>query len=393
MTTANARHAADLVHGMHNDLVAPDWPALTDAEIADVLAAYVGAVVTPRVRPVIAWRSPRPMSSAALVSLGTTSVFVKRHHRAVRSRERLAREHDFARHLYSHGVATPPVVLTTAGSSVVERGEYVYEVHEVAPGVDVYRDTPSWHPFRHHDHARSAGRALALFHRGAAGFAAPAWAFDVLVDSVEVLVADDPGGAYRRLVGERPGLARALAPFDVAADFESVLRAPLATAAARITTLDTQWTHGDWHASNLMWSDASAHARVVGVLDLGLANRTYALRDLAVAIERNTIDWLDVGATGAITVDYGALDGLLTGYQEVSALGERDFATLSELLPVAHVEFALSEVEYFALTGSTVNVALAYHSYLLGHVRWFASPPGAALLAHLRRGASLELGG
>ena len=59
---------------------------------------------------------------------------------------------------------------------------------------------------------------------------------------------------------------------------------------------------------------------------------------------------------------------------------------LPEVLPVAHVEFALSEVEYFAdVTGSAANAELAYDGYLLGHARWFAAPAGAEVLDHLRR--------
>jgi hypothetical protein len=56
------------------------------------------------------------------------------------------------------------------------------------------------------------------------------------------------------------------------------------------------------------------------------------------------------------------------------------------VLPVVHVEYALTEVEYFAgIVASPANADLAYDAYLLGHARWFAGPDGTVLLDHLRR--------
>jgi hypothetical protein len=56
------------------------------------------------------------------------------------------------------------------------------------------------------------------------------------------------------------------------------------------------------------------------------------------------------------------------------------------MLPVVHLEYALSEVEYFADVVSSPALAdLAYDAYLIGHTRWFAGPDGAAMLDHLRQ--------
>jgi hypothetical protein len=53
---------------------------------------------------------------------------------------------------------------------------------------------------------------------------------------------------------------------------------------------------------------------------------------------------------------------------------------------VAHIEYALSEVEYFAeVVRSETNADLAYDNYLVGHARWFEGELGSALLDHLRR--------
>ncbi|MHB8334392.1 MAG: phosphotransferase enzyme family protein [Acidimicrobiales bacterium] len=388
MTTSdNERAQPDgLVHGMVNDLVVPDWPAITAAEVTEVLGYYVEGPTRTNDATVL-WRSPRPMSAAALVELDSRTYFLKRHDVRVRSRERLALEHAFVGHLRSRGLNTPAVLAARDGSTVHERGRVLYEVYEQAVGVDHYRDVPSWHPFLSRAHAGAAGAALARFHRAAAGFDAAASGFGPLLDSVAVVLAPDPATAYRHLVTTRPGLVRATAPYDVLGDYASVLAGPIESAASQLGNVVRQWTHGDWHGSNLTWRDATPQADVASVLDLGLSNRTFALHDLAIAIERSTIDWLDTTGVGAITVDYGALDALLEGYDRVVTLTEDDLATLSAVLPIAHVEFALSEVEYFGgVLDSSANVELAYQSYLLGHVEWFDAPAGIALRSHLGAG-------
>jgi Ser/Thr protein kinase RdoA (MazF antagonist) len=146
------------------------------------------------------------------------------------------------------------------------------------------------------------------------------------------------------------------------------------------------WGHGDFHPSNLTWTAPSPDAGVVAVIDLGLANRTFAAHDLAVAIERSAIAWLDLAETGRAGTDIAAVDALLDGYQEVRPLTGAELAAVAELLPVVHLEYALSEVEYFAsVVRSPANADLAYHTYLIGHTRWFGTPEGSALLSHLRR--------
>jgi hypothetical protein len=65
---------------------------------------------------------------------------------------------------------------------------------------------------------------------------------------------------------------------------------------------------------------------------------------------------------------------------------------LPVVFPVVHVEYALSEVEYFAdVVNSPANADLAHDGYLIGHLigqaRWFDGPDGSQLLDHLRRRA------
>src|ERR1019366_8305738 len=168
-----------------------------------------------------------------------------------------------------------------------------------------------------------------------------------------------------------------------ARDVDTHLSHALSTCASELAQVRSQWTHGDWHPSNLAWSSASNDAVVRGVFDLGLANRTSAVHDLALAIERSTIDWLSLGASGAISADIRAIEALLTGYQEIRPLAAVERRALPRVLPVCHVEYALSELEYFAdVVQRRDNADLAY-TCLIGHAGWFQSPDGAALCARV----------
>ena len=374
-----------LVHGMGKELVEPDWPPLGDDEVSEVLGGWGTADSADQ--PVVAWRSPRPMSAAALVRLGGVTVFLKRHHVLVRNPAQLAAEHAFAAHLRRRGQPVPLVLHRANGQSVLRRGEFCYEVHQLAGGVDLYRDAVSWSPYTSRGHAFAAGRALAALHLAAADFPAPARPFAVLMNSCRLICAADPLAEADQLIGERPDLATYLAGRRWREDFTACLLPLIRRAAPLARTLPGQWGHGDWHPSNLTWTSAEATAQVSGIFDFGLANRTFAVHDLATALERGVVPWLDLdpAATGAgpADADLDAAAALLDGYQQVRPLTGIEAAALPRVLPVVHLEYALSEAGYFThVTRSPADADLAYE-YLFGHARWFGQPPGAALLEFL----------
>src|SRR5215471_5608389 len=128
--------AGFLAHSMGKALVEPDWPPLTGEEASALLARYG----LPGGAAVLRWHSPRPMSAAALVRCGGAEVFVKRHHKLVRTAAQLSAEHALADHLRAFGLAVPAVLRLPDGGSTVASGDYVYEVHALAEGIDLYRD-------------------------------------------------------------------------------------------------------------------------------------------------------------------------------------------------------------------------------------------------------------
>jgi Ser/Thr protein kinase RdoA (MazF antagonist) len=374
---------------MGTSLVEADWPALTNDEVRSVLHHFdQHEAMTASQAAVVSWQSPRPMSTGALVRFANGTIFVKRHHVAVRSPERLRVEHGLASYLRARGQSLPAVLRRANGDTVVRDGDFIYEVHEKATGVDLYRDVPSWYPFTSLDHARAAGCALALFHRAARDFSLPASAPGVLASSTAIIASSDPLVELDRLIAERPGLARAVSHRSLVEDFSHYHLPAIEKTAPLLRALASQWGHGDWHASNLTWSSRRPNATVAGVFDLGLSNRTFAVHDLAVALERSTVDWLDVAGTGLVTADLSAVDALLDGYEVVHPLDECEWAALVAVLPVVHLEYALSEVEYFAeVVRSPTNADLAYDGYFIGHSKWFEEAAGLSLLEHLRRRA------
>jgi Ser/Thr protein kinase RdoA (MazF antagonist) len=372
---------------MGKTLVEPDWPPLTGEEASTLLARYD----LPGGATVLRWHSPRPMSAAALVRCGGTEVFVKRHHKLVRTAAQLIAEHALADHLRALGVAVPAVLRLPGGGSVAAAGDYVYEVHALAQGVDVYRAVLSWEPFLTVQHARAAGAALARFHRASVSFGLPERPPAVLTSSCAVITAADPLAAVGRLAARRPGLAGYLDRRSWREDLTRYHLPAIRQVAPLLPDLGRLWGHGDWHPSNLTWTSAGPDAGVAAVIDLGLANRTFAAHDLAVAIERSAVAWLDLAGTGQAAVDRPAVDALLDGYRAVRPLTRTELAGVAALLPVVHLEYALSEVEYFAsVVRSPENADLAYDGYLIGHARWFAGPDGQALLSHLQRRAGRQ---
>ena len=373
------------VHGMGRELAEPDWPPLTDDELRGVLGQAGDPGGLGR-RPAVIWRSPRPMSAAALVRHGNATVFVKRHHLSVRTPAQLAAEHAFADHLRMRGQPVPAVLRLADGPTVLRRGDFCYEAHRVADGVDLYRDAVSWSPYASLGHAHAAGAALARLHLAAADFGLPARPPGVLMNSCRVIGAADPLATVTQLVAARPALAAYLAGRRWPADFQACLAPLIRDVAPLLAALPSQWAHGDWHPSNLTWSssqEAAPDAGVAGVFDFGLANRTCAVHDLALALERTVVSWLDLPETGTAAADLAAAAVLLDGYQTVRPLSEAEAATLPRLLPVVHLEYALSEVDYFTgVAVSAANADLAYE-YLIGHAQWFGQPPGAALLGFL----------
>ena len=378
-------------HGMDGTLVRPDWPALALPELRSLFALFPD-LGEPRE---ISFVSPRPLSAAAVVVIADGKVFVKRHHRAVRDGNGLHEEHRFMAHLLTAGASVPRVYASGSGETAIEVGEWTYEVHSVPRGVDLYESVISWEPFRSVAHAYSAGQALGRLHLASRGFDGPLRKPQPLVASFTIFAGADPAMELESYLAARSSLA-ADAAVRVCCEQALQLTAPFhAQLLPLLPALEPLWTHNDLQCSNLLWSDANEDARATAIVDFGLADRTNAVHDLATAIERNIVEWLQLVANPErpddVAVHFDHLDALLNGYESVRPLSPEEAAALAPMTALCHAEFALSEADYFlGVLRSPQKAVMAYDGWLVGHARWFHSSTGRALLQTIEQRAASE---
>jgi Ser/Thr protein kinase RdoA (MazF antagonist) len=384
-------------HGLLGQSEAPDWPHLTLAEADRILRQYPladGAVE-------LLSFSPRPFSAASVVATPQGKVFVKRHHRTVRGSEGLLEEHRFLNYLAESMASRTQLVqsplLNSDQESVTLDGDWTYEVHPIARGLDLYQDALSWTPFRTPGHAHSAGRAMGWLHRAAQDYDAPPRRAHQLVSSFTIFAADGtkstPAKQMEAYLEDRPLLREYAEQRNWRQPFNELFLPLHEKLKPYLGSLKPMWTHNDFHASNLAWSNDSFSPEVTGIIDFGLADRTNAVHDLATAIERNIIEWLRLKELGNTQSDseilhLNHLDTMLSGYEAVSPLSDEEAHALPAMLPLAHCEFALSETDYFlSILHSSEKAYLAYEGYFLSHAKWFESAQGRVLLDHLERWA------
>ncbi|MCU1646568.1 MAG: hypothetical protein JWN03_6843 [Nocardia sp.] len=362
------RADGDRVFGMGSDpLVGPDWPPLTGPEITTLLDADA----------VIEWRSPRPLSATAQARTASgLSVIIKRLPRTLRDATALAEEHGFMNHLRENGIPIPRVLLTR------EMGEFAYEVQELGIGDDLYRGTFSWSPYQSRAQAESAGRVLARLHLAAIGYNAPPRPPRPLLASFTVFAAPDPITAIEKLAAARPALTAFLDTRDWRADVERLHLPFHARLYPLLDGVSPRWTHNDWHGTNLLWQ----HETPSTVIDFGLCDRTTAIHDVAIALERCAVDWISLRNGGPARIQVEQVDAFLNGYESIRPLTSTESRALPDLLPLVHAEYELSEIDYFlsVIPGSNpANAEIAYNHYFLGHTAWW-STAGEPLLTHLR---------
>jgi Ser/Thr protein kinase RdoA (MazF antagonist) len=368
-------------HGMDGTLVEPDWPPLTLSEVRALLAQFPGCGEPLEILSV----SPRPLSAASVVATRNGRAFIKRHYRTVRDKEGLLEEHRFLEYLLANGAQVPRVLATASGETAIETGEWSYEVHDAPGGVDLYEDALSWTPFRTTAHAFSAGQALAQLHLASEGFSAQRRKPRPLVAGFTIFAAEYPGAELDRYLAARPALAEDADARSGGAQALELLAPFHAQLLPLLPALPSLWTHNDLHASNLIWSDAGPEAQATAIIDFGLADRTNAIHDLAQAIERNIVEWLALVEAPThpedVPVHLDHLRALLTGYESVRPLSDKEAAALAPMTALCHAEFALTEADYYLrVLHSEERARLASIDYLVGHARWFHSRGGEKLL-------------
>ncbi|MEY9925623.1 Ser/Thr protein kinase RdoA (MazF antagonist) [Catenulispora sp. GP43] len=359
----------DLVFGMGAEsVVRRDWPSLTSQEVEAVLGEEVAEVE---------WRSPRPLSTTARVRTAEgRRLIVKRLPMALRTPEALAEEHGFMDRLRQHGAPVPKAWTAGTGDG------FTYEAQEIGDGKDRYQGQFSWQPYLAPDHVGLAGHALAKLHSIAKLYDAPARPWRPLKAGFSLFSAPDPIAAIERVAAERPALGDFLAARDWRADVERLMLPYHERLLPVLDDLEPMWTHGDWHGTNLLWT----HDVPTSIFDFGLADRTYAVHDIAVALERFAVDWLAIREGAPGWSEKWPVTWFLRFYQLRRRITPAERQALPLLFPLCHAEYELSEIDYFlsVVPGSSEkNAEIAYRDWFLGHAQWAKSEEGQAFLGLL----------
>ena len=162
-------------------------------------------------------------------------------------------------------------------------------------------------------------------------------------------------------------------------------------AAARITLAQQPalWTHNDWHVSNLLLE--RCWRRCLGERCTGFRSRLTHVRAVRSGYrDRTQCD--RVASAGARRWRRAHADialALIDGYREIRPLGADDVHLLADLLPLVHVDFALSEVEYFhAVIGLARQCRYRLRDVSARAMpRGLAARPGQSLLQAIRDAA------
>jgi Ser/Thr protein kinase RdoA (MazF antagonist) len=366
------------VHAMQGGVATPDWRPIDDTDLAVLVLHFPETLRGARIQ----WHSPRPFAASALLRSDAGEYFVKRHDPRVRDEAALLEEHAFLGHLREHHAPVPRVLRDIQGRGAIPTSLGVFEVHERMGGADLYRDAPSWEPVRGPVQARALGRMVARLHLAASGFDAPAREVRPLLAGFEISGAAQLGIALGEFLGERPALLGFLQAQGLLESLPPALWPWHEALLPHASELAGMWTHSDLHASNLLWAPDGSVA--VAVFDFGLCNRTCALADLATAIERNAVAWLEQGK-GAPIGRPELAGSIIAGYSEVLPLSSARRAALAAMLPLAHVEYAFSEVDYFfGVLRDEVRARLACPGFLMGHLEWFGGGEGREFLREVQ---------
>lgn len=344
----------------------------------------------------ILWHSQRPLSAAALLSLKNgDTVFLKRHTHKIRTVQGLLAGHNFMIFLAQQGLPVVPPCRTyentgtykgQSGSSdslvTTEKGIYELFPPLYGPpfyGQDLYRHVSSWQAYQTPAHACEAGAMLARLHRKSTGYTTPPGTDDLLVSACQLLLAEDFPKSLEQWFAKYGPLHPALDALgknqNILAEIRTCLLPWHNILRPLLPEIQPCWGHGDWHGSNLAW----AQEKPCQVFDFSMSTRTNIPFDLAVAIERSFIDWMNPDTPHSVRTQQ--LRAFLRGYYNIRPLTQTEYQLTKAFLPLCHVEFALAEIAwYHDIQGEPARADLVRHAYLLGHAKWFSTTEGAKLL-------------
>lgn len=334
--------------------------------------------------------SRRPYGAGTLLETTEGAYYLKKRPGGFRHPADIRWRHRVIEHLSTAGFPTPRPVPNESGDTLTETGEFSYELYEAAVGEDLYQDFHSWMPPTRARHARAAGETLARLHAALDDF--PLEGVTLPGDSpmtpmsarFDLAWAPDLTAAVERRIEAAPALAGFFSEVPWKQDISALYADWHQRLLGYLPEVKPAVTHGDWHVNNLLFDGDT----VSSAIDFHLCDVSFRMYDLAVALDRNGIPWLEILDGDPEAVRWDVLEELIRGYSSVLPLSHAEVELLTALLPVHQLDLAISNVEYYlAHEGNRERADWAYHVYLLGHARHFLTAPGGGILSFLRKAA------
>ncbi|MFQ9337392.1 MAG: phosphotransferase enzyme family protein, partial [Varibaculum sp.] len=322
--------------------------------------------------------SSRPMAAACLVTTASgKQVFLKRYHQNLVTKSELETKHSFVNQLTAQGFPTPRFFCFNQGASTLAAGEWIIEASAGAAGQDRYRDLRSWLPPKTREEAVELGRVAARLRIASQNIQAPSLDPGPYQNRIELLLGD-PLPKLGSYLDAHPVLANYLQDngHDLATSLEPLR--PFARALTPLADAPRYFTHGDLHVSNTFWEGNS----ISSLIDFGLACPNPPLFDLAVLLERHSIDWISI--TEGKTDSYWpqVAGDLLTGYGQIFPLPAEEIEMLAAMIVLCNAEFSLSAIEYDLLAPIEPQIKdWAWDIGFQGHSQWFLTEPGKKYLS------------
>lgn len=355
------------------------WPPLSASQAAEVLNEI------PKFREErIAELSPssRPMAAAALVTTASgKQVFLKRYHHHLVSENELEAKHSFVNRLAENGFSTPRFFSFTPGGTALRLGEWIFEASQGAPGQDRYRDLRSWLPPKTSEEAVELGRLAARLRLASQKIKPLSLEPGPYQNRIELMLGD-PLARLADFLNSHPVLDTYLK--ENGSDLAGALE-PLRPFAKTLTPLKNApryFTHGDLHVSNTFWEGNE----ITSLIDFGLACPNPPLFDLAVLLERHSIDWISIteGKTDSYWPEVAG--DLLSGYGQAWPLSGEETEMLGAMIALCNVEFSLSAIEYDLLAPIDPQIKdWAWNVGFQGHSQWFLTEPGKKYLSTINQ--------
>ena len=357
------------------EVVNNSWPPFSTSQAAKVLRE-----IPDFCEQQIASLSPssRPMAAACLVTTASgKQVFLKRYHKDLVSASELEAKHSFVNQLADGGFSTPRFFCFNQGGSTLTTGEWIIEASAGALGQDRYRDLRSWLPPKTREEAVELGRVAARLRIASQKIQPQSLDPGPYQNRIELLLGD-PLPKLAEFLDAHPVLANYLQ--DNGHDLGTTLEPlrPFARALTPLAQVPRYFTHGDLHVSNTFWEGNS----ISSLIDFGLACPNPPLFDLAVLLERHSIDWISITAGETDSYWPQVAGDLLTGYGQIFPLPAEEIEMLGAMIALCNAEFSLSAIEYDLLAPIEPQIKdWAWDIGFQGHSQWFLTEPGKKYLS------------